>query len=182
VRVPWTQAGGRTELTADCRSLMMLKCAGVLAATMKKFDEGKLTFHVGRGEVIAGLDEAVAGMRQGGVAKLRIPPHLGYGTSGAPPKVPPHATLLFDVAVVRIGSRKQVGDQPGFPRLREHAAINQASEDLSRVCAVERGPEGGGGVGGHGWQAGGRDGGGGGGGSTVGAHSGRWRALTEACA
>jgi hypothetical protein len=75
---------------------------------MKKFDEGKLMFHVGRGEVIAGLDEAVAGMRAGGVRKLRIPPHLGYGTSGAPPKVPPHATLLFDVAVVRIGSRKQV--------------------------------------------------------------------------
>jgi len=81
---------------------------GTLAATMKKFDEGKLMFHVGRGEVIAGLDEAVVGMRAGGVRKLRIPPHLGYGTSGAPPKVPPHATLLFDVAVVRIGSRKQV--------------------------------------------------------------------------
>lgn len=75
---------------------------------MKKFDEGKLMFHVGRGEVIAGLDEGVTSMRAGGVRKLRIPPHLGYGTSGAPPKVPPNATLLFDVAVVRIGSRKQV--------------------------------------------------------------------------
>lgn len=76
---------------------------------MKVFDQGKTSFHSGRGEVIAGLDEGVQSMRAGGVRKLRIPPHLGYGSSGAGNgTIPRNATLIFDVAVVRIGSRKQV--------------------------------------------------------------------------
>jgi peptidylprolyl isomerase len=41
-------------------------------------------------------------MKKGGKRKLTIPPTLGYGASGSPPRIPPNATLLFDIEVLEI--------------------------------------------------------------------------------
>lgn len=60
-------------------------------------------FALGRGQVIPGWDEGVAGMRTGGRRLLVIPPNLAYGRRSPGAGIPPNATLIFDVRLVKVG-------------------------------------------------------------------------------
>jgi FKBP-type peptidyl-prolyl cis-trans isomerase len=59
-------------------------------------------FTLGKGEVIPGWDQGVAGMQVGGVRTLTIPPDLAYGTQGAGGTIPSNATLVFEIKLLRI--------------------------------------------------------------------------------
>ena len=80
---------------------------GVAFSSGKEFDASynrgeAFDFPLGGGQVIAGWDRGVAGMRVGGRRKLTIPPELGYGARGAGGVIKPSETLIFVVDLLGV--------------------------------------------------------------------------------
>src|SRR5262245_24684402 len=69
----------------------------------KQFDSSvggrPVTFPLGG--VIRGWQEGIPGMKPGGVRRLKIPADLGYGRQGAGSDIPPNATLVFEVELIK---------------------------------------------------------------------------------
>lgn len=62
-----------------------------------------ISFPVGIGQVIAGWDEGILLLNEGAKARFVIPSELAYGSRGAGGVIPPNATLVFDVELVKLG-------------------------------------------------------------------------------
>lgn len=62
-----------------------------------------ITFPLGQRRVIAGWDEGIALLKEGGKATLIIPADLGYGASGTPDgSIPPDSELMFYVELDKV--------------------------------------------------------------------------------
>ncbi len=67
------------------------------------WDRGKtFQFALGKGQVIAGWDQGVQGMRVGGRRRITIPPMLAYGKRGAGGVIGPDETLVFVVDLIGV--------------------------------------------------------------------------------
>lgn len=99
-----------TGPTAEAGQVIKMHYTGTLEDGTK-FDSSRdrgqpYTLTIGTSAVIKGWDEAVPGMKVGERRKLTIPPQAGYGALGFKPKIPPNATLIFDVELVEIVTKK----------------------------------------------------------------------------
>lgn len=84
-----------------------MQYVGVAWSTKKQFDASwdrgqPFTFPLGQGQVIAGWDRGVAGMKVGGRRRLTIPPELGYGARGAGGVISGNETLVFVVDLLDV--------------------------------------------------------------------------------
>ncbi len=85
---------------------------GTLAKDGSKFDSSldrgvPFKFTIGQGMVIKGWDEGFASMKVGEKAMLEITPEYGYGDGGSPPKIPPNATLHFEVELLGFNEKQK---------------------------------------------------------------------------
>jgi peptidylprolyl isomerase len=92
---------------AKAGSKVSVHYVGVAHSTGEEFDASynrgaPLDFQLGVGQVIAGWDQGVQGMKVGGRRQLVIPPHLGYGDRGAGGAIKGGETLIFVVDLLGV--------------------------------------------------------------------------------
>jgi peptidylprolyl isomerase len=96
-----------TGAEAKAGDTVTVNYVGVLYHGGKVFDASwkrheTFSFPLGKGQVIPGWDQGVAGMRVGGRRELIIPSALAYGAQGSPPTIPPNAPLVFVVDLLAV--------------------------------------------------------------------------------
>ena len=92
---------------AEAGKQVSVHYVGVTHSTGEEFDASwnrgtPLPLTVGVGQVIAGWDQGLLGMKVGGRRRLEIPPHLGYGARGAGSAIGPNETLIFVCDLVSV--------------------------------------------------------------------------------
>ena len=86
---------------------MSVHYVGVAWSDGNQFDaswdrDESFDFRLGAGQVIAGWDSGVAGMKVGGRRRLTIPPEMGYGSRGAGSVIKGGETLVFVVDLLNV--------------------------------------------------------------------------------
>ena len=109
-----------TGARAEAGKMITVDYEGWLADGTKfdsSIDRGQpFHFLLGARQVIPGWDQGVRGMRVGGKRRLVIPPQLAYGAQGAPPVVPPNATLIFEISLLDVSQGPTFASGAGASR------------------------------------------------------------------
>jgi hypothetical protein len=111
-----------TGAVAVAGEQLTVQYTGWLSNCGKPFDSSRgrapFTFQLGKGNVVAGWDEGLPGMKVGGKRKLIIPSDLGYGPSGQQDPntgaqvIPPNATLIFEVELIKVAPAPKPSPSP----------------------------------------------------------------------
>ena len=93
--------------TAKAGDKVTVHYVGVVYASKELFDaswgeDEPFSFKLGAEEVIGGWEKGIQGMKAGGQRELIIPPNLAYGPEGVYPSIPPSATLVFLVELLKV--------------------------------------------------------------------------------
>jgi len=116
----WSKSESKTEVKvedlivgtgreAKIGDILTVEYTGWVYGESQPFDKSILyekpfEFVLGKGQVIPGWDQGMAGMKAGGKRKLIIPPELAYGAKGTQ-RIPPNATLVFEVELLAVSTQ-----------------------------------------------------------------------------
>ena len=116
-------------------------------------DRGRaFQFRLGAGQVIRGMEFAVAQLTRGCRARFRVPPELAYGAAGRLPKVPPNTPLEFEVQIIDFFSpdgecgawyrcaRRGARAGPSLRHSRNRAAVGQSPAVRARARSPRNAP------------------------------------------
>ncbi|KPP60933.1 peptidyl-prolyl cis-trans isomerase FKBP4-like [Scleropages formosus] len=120
-----------------------------------KFDSSrdrgeKFSFDLGKGQVIKAWDLGVATMKVGEVCHLICKPEYAYGSAGSPPKIPPHAILVFEVELFEFRGEDITEDEDGgiirriitkgegYTKPNEGATVEGDCESFNLPVGVEK--------------------------------------------
>ena len=87
---------------AEKGDTVSFECAGYLSRGDCIQERRLETATLEKREIIAGIEESLIGMREGGYRKVRIGPHLAYKESGVAGRIPPNAVLIYDLTLVSV--------------------------------------------------------------------------------
>lgn len=99
--------GCGNEIPADSVTSVTVNYLGKAESTGEQFDSSfdrgqPTSFPVGAGQLIAGWDQGLIGMKEGGRRMLVVPGSLAYGPAGNPPDIGPDDTLVFAIDLISI--------------------------------------------------------------------------------
>ena len=102
---PSPARGDKVQIHYTC---LLAATNGCVDTSRAKGRREPMEITIGARQVVAGMEEGLQALALGAVARLHVPPHLGYGGVGAGP-VPAGAALIFEVEVVKLNTRESAG-------------------------------------------------------------------------